>query len=87
MALLGLALMSAGPIGFQYAAEITAPVPESASQGVLLLAGQVSGLVFTAAMSTEGSSAIVWWLGAFAVLAVVMTLLAGRLKESLGGNG
>lgn len=86
MALLGLALMSAGPIGFQYAAEITSPVPESASQGVLLLAGQVSGLVFTAGMSAGGPGAIAWWLGAFALTGVVMTLLALRLKESLGGN-
>lgn len=86
MALLGLALMSAGPIGFQYAAETTAPVPESASQGVLLLAGQISGLVFTAGMSLGGPGAIGWWLAGFAVLAVAMTLLATRLNESLGGR-
>lgn len=84
MALLGLALMSAGPIGFQYAAEITTPVPESASQGVLLLAGQISGLVFTAGMSWGGAGAVGWWLAGFALTATVMTLLALRLKESLG---
>ncbi len=83
MALLGFALMSAGPIGFQYAAEVTTPVPESASQGVLLLAGQVSGLVFTAAMSTGGSAQIGWWLGGFAVLMAVMAILTVRLKDSL----
>lgn len=82
MSLLGLALMSAGPIGFQYAAEVTAPVPESASQGVLLLAGQVSGLIFTAGMSGSGSSGVHGWLLAFAVAAVVMTLLTFKLKES-----
>jgi MFS family permease len=82
MALLGLALMSAGPIGFQYAAEVTAPVPESASQGILLLAGQVSGLAFTAGMSAGGVSAIRPWLVAFGVAAVAMALLSLRLKES-----
>lgn len=86
MALLGLALMSAGPIGFQYAAEITAPVPESASQGVLLLAGQISGLIFTAGMSVGGPSSVPWWLGGFALTAVLMTLLATKLKESLEGQ-
>jgi MFS family permease len=82
MALLGFALMSAGPIGFQYAAEVTAPAPESASQGVLLLAGQVSGLVFTACMSAGGSAAVHVWTLAFAVAAVAMTLLSLKLHES-----
>lgn len=82
MALLGFALMSAGPIGFQYAAEVTSPLPESASQGVLLLAGQVSGLVFTAGMSAGGSSGVKGWLLAFAIAAVAMTLLSFKLHES-----
>jgi Na+/melibiose symporter-like transporter len=86
MALLGLALMSAGPIGFQYAAETTAPVPESASQGVLLWAGQISGLVFTAGMSLGGAASLPWWLAAFAATTLGMALLALRLKESWGGK-
>jgi FLVCR family feline leukemia virus subgroup C receptor-related protein len=82
MSLLGFALMSAGPIGFQYAAEVTAPVPESFSQGMLLLAGQVSGLVFTAGMSTGGPSAVRPWLLAFALTALIMTAFSSRLRES-----
>jgi MFS family permease len=82
MAVLGLALMSAGPIGFQYAAEVTTPVPESVSQGLLLLVGQISGLAFTAGMSLGGAPTLVWWLGGFAVLMAVMVLLTLRLKES-----
>jgi len=82
MAILGFALMSAGPIGFQYAAETTVPVPESASQGLLLLAGQVSGLVFTAGMSGGGVHAVRPWLIAFAVAAVAMTLCSLKLRES-----
>jgi MFS family permease len=83
MTLLGFALMSAGPIGFQYAAEVTVPVPEAASQGVLLLAGQVSGIAFTAGMSVGGAGALPYWLAAFALVLVLMTALTTRLKESL----
>jgi MFS family permease len=43
---LGFFVMSAGPIGFQYAAEIGRPAPESTSQGLLLLVGQASGMAF-----------------------------------------
>jgi len=82
MAVLGFALMSAGPVGFQYAAETTTPVPESMSQGVLLLVGQISGLVFTAGMSLGGPAAMKWWLGGFTVLMAAMALLALKLKES-----
>jgi MFS family permease len=82
MALLGVALMSAGPIGFQYAAEVTTPVPESASQGVLLLAGQVSGLAFTALMSAGGTAGVKAWLVAFGVAAIAMALLSLKLRES-----
>ena len=39
---LGFFVMSAGPIGFQYAAEVSHPVPESTSQGMLLWVGQLS---------------------------------------------
>jgi hypothetical protein len=82
MALLGFALMSAGPIGFQYSAEVTAPVPEAASQGVLLLAGQISGLVFTAGMSAGGTAGVKGWLLVFFGTAVLLALLTLVLRES-----
>jgi sugar phosphate permease len=44
--ILGFFLLSAGPIGFQYGAEVTYPAPEGMSNGVLLLMGQISGIVF-----------------------------------------
>lgn len=43
---LGFFLLSAGPIGFQYGAELTYPVSEGTSNGLLLLAGQISGIGF-----------------------------------------
>lgn len=45
-ALLGYFLLSAGPIGFQYGAEITYPTSEGTSNGLLLLMGQISGIAF-----------------------------------------
>lgn len=48
----GFFLLSAGPIGFQYGAEITYPTPEGASNGLLLLMGQISGIAFILGMDT-----------------------------------
>ena len=45
----GFFLLSAGPIGFQYGAEITYPAPEE-SNGLLLLMGQISGIIFILGM-------------------------------------
>lgn len=42
----GFFLLSAGPVGFQYGAEVTHPTPEGTSNGLLLLMGQISGIVF-----------------------------------------
>jgi sugar phosphate permease len=46
----GFFLLSAGPIGFQYGAEITHPAPEGTSNGLLLLMGQISGIIFILGM-------------------------------------
>lgn len=43
-AMLGFFLLSSGPIGFQYGAEVTYPVSEGTSNGFLLLMGQISGI-------------------------------------------
>ena len=43
---LGFFLLSSGPIGFQYGAEITYPASEGSSNGLLLLMGQISGIAF-----------------------------------------
>jgi MFS family permease len=45
-ALLGFFLLSSGPIGFQYGAEITYPASEGSSNGLLLMMGQISGIAF-----------------------------------------
>ncbi len=81
---LGFFLLSAGPIGFQYGAEIAYPAPEGTSNGLLLLVGQISGIIFILGMDSfrspvdgsMSSSLIV----IIALLAICL-LLALALKE------
>ena len=47
---LGFFLLGAAPVGFQYGAEATLPAPEATSNGLLLMMGQFSGIVFILAM-------------------------------------
>jgi len=82
--ILGFFIMSAGPIGFQYAAEISYPAPESSSQGLLLLSGQISGIIFIFAMDAfrTTTGAMTPFMIAFIVLMLINALLTLKLKES-----
>ncbi len=80
--ILGFFIMSAGPIGFQYAAEVSYPAPESSSQGMLLFVGQISGLVFTYLMSRRGNVYLPLVMNIFVVLAFITFILVLLLKES-----
>lgn len=80
--ILGFFVMSAGPIGFQYAAEVSAPAPESTSQGLLLLSGQITGLVFVAGMSVRDNAYLGGFMVFFFAAAVAAVLLVLLLKES-----
>jgi MFS family permease len=78
--ILGFFLLGAGaPVGFQYAAEITHPAPESTSQGLLLFVGQISGILFILAMNTFGMIASMIVFVGMSFIVVVLSLL---LKES-----
>ena len=82
---LGAFLLSSGPLGFQYAAEITYPVPEGTSNGLLLLAGQVSGIAFIIgmdALKSPTTGSMTTSLLILIVLMVVCLILATRLRES-----
>lgn len=80
----GMFLLSAGPIGFQYGAEITLPAPEGTSNSMLIVMGQVSGIVFIFAMdalkSPRGSMTVS--LVALIALTLAAVCLALFLKES-----
>jgi MFS family permease len=82
---LGFFLLSAGPIGFQYGAEIAYPAPEGTSNGLLLMIGQIAGIAFIFGMdkfkSTDTGSMrpgliVLIWLIAFSLL------ICTRFKES-----
>ncbi len=83
--MLGFFLLSAGPIGFQYGAEITYPTSEGTSNGLLILAGQISGIAFIFAMDSfkdpvthSMTKPLVVLIG----LAVLVLLLSTQLIES-----
>jgi cyanate permease len=77
----GFFLLSAGPVGFQYGAELTQPAPEGTSNSLLLVMGQISGIVFIFAMDALPGSMTGSLIGLMA-LTVVAAVLACLLKES-----
>jgi cyanate permease len=82
---LGFFLLSSGPIGFQYGAEITYPASEGTSNGMLLLMGQVSGIAFIFAMDSLKSKLTGSMTRSLVVLIGLMVfsiLMSVRLKES-----
>lgn len=79
--LMGFFLVSAMPIGMQYAAEITHPTPEGTSNGLIQLFGQ-SAVVFVyimEAMSKDGSFTSSLLLATFLLL--VSAGIATQLKD------
>ena len=83
--ILGFFLLSAGPIGFQYAAEITHPAPEGTSNSLLLVMGQISGIIFILGMDALRSKATRAMTGSLLGLAgmvAVVIVLAALLRES-----
>ncbi len=82
---LGFFLLSAGPIGFQYGAEIAYPAPEGTSTGLLLLMGQISGIIFIFGMDSfksPGTGSMTPSLVVLIGLMVLSLLLCTRLRES-----
>jgi len=83
--ILGFFLLSAGPIGFQYGAEITFPASEGTSNGLLLIMGQISGIAFIFAMDSFKSSMTGSMTNPLIVLIgliVISLFLSTLLKES-----
>jgi len=81
----GFFLLSAGPVGFQYGAEVTYPAPEGTSNGLLLLMGQISGILFIFGMdslkSPETGSMTLPLMGLIGLM-VLSLVLCTRLRES-----
>jgi sugar phosphate permease len=82
---LGFFLLSAGPIAFQYGAEVTYPAPEGTTNGLLLLMGQVSGILFILAMDifkSPRTGSMTPSLMVFIALLLFGVLIGTRLRES-----
>lgn len=89
---MGFFFMSIGPVVFQYGTEVSYPAPEATSQGVLMLSGQISGIIFIFGMDmfrTESGSMTPFLLVMIG-LWVLNIALSFMLKESSmveGGRG
>jgi cyanate permease len=82
---LGFFLLSSGPIGFQYGAEITYPTSEGTSNGMLLLMGQISGIAFIFAMDkfkSPQTGSMTFPLMVLIGFMAVGLLMSTQLKES-----
>jgi MFS family permease len=83
--ILGFFLLSSGPIGFQYGAEIARPTPEGTSNGLLLLMGQISGIAFILGMDSfrvPSTGSMTPSLVVLIGLMVLSLLVATQLRES-----
>ena len=82
---LGFFLLSSGPIGFRYGAEITYPTSEGTSNGMMLMMGQISGIAFIFAMdifkSPQTGSMTIPLLVLIALM-LIGILMSTQLKES-----
>jgi len=82
---LGFFIMSAGPIGYQYGAEVGYPAPESTTQGLILLSGQISGIIFIYGMDIFRSAtthSMTPFMVVFILLMSINVLLAAIMGES-----
>ncbi len=87
---LGFFMVGLAPVGYQYAAEVTYPAPEGTSNGLLVLAGQVS-VVFVYAMealkSTDGSFTNSLFMLLGCMLLGVVALAVIRESTMIGETG
>ncbi len=65
----GFILVPALPVGLTYAAEITHPVPEESSNGVLMMFGQLGGILFLIMPN------MILFAGVFGIAAIVSLLM------------
>ncbi|XP_069675411.1 choline/ethanolamine transporter flvcr2a-like [Periplaneta americana] len=66
-------------IGFEFAAELTYPIPEGTSSGVLNASGEIMGIIFTVAagelLNTYGDTVTNLTLAGLLIIGFIMTLL------------
>jgi MFS family permease len=84
-AVLGFFILSTAPIGFQYGAEIAYPAPEGTSTGMLMMMGQISGIIFIFGMDAfraPRTGAMTASMLFMVLLMAITVLVCSRLDES-----
>lgn len=80
----GFSIMGVAPILFQYGTEAAYPIQEGTSLGVILLMGQISGILFIylfeVLQNTTGT--IVWPMLLFVALTVIELPMTLKMKET-----
>ena len=89
-AIIGFVVMGLAPILFQHGAEAAYPSQEGASFGLVMLMGQVSGLIFVLAFELISAQSALWSMLFLLVFALVQIPTAFQMKETqlyLGNQG
>lgn len=80
---LGFTVMGVAPILFQHGAEEAYPVQEGASFGLIMMMGQISGILFVVLFEViQGAAQGVWPMLFLLILALLQIPVATALKES-----
>ncbi|MBY9016716.1 MAG: MFS transporter [Candidatus Lokiarchaeota archaeon] len=81
--LLGFGLLSVGPVVLEYTVEITVPVPEATSNGMLMMVGAVGGIIFILGFEgfTTPSGDYLPALIVLSILSLVSFILSFFLKD------
>jgi len=81
--LLGFGLLSVGPVIFELAVDITVPAPEASSNGMLMVVGSISGIIFILGFEgfTTPSGDYLPALIVLSILSLVSFLLSIFLKD------
>lgn len=82
---LGFFMLSSAPIGFQYGSEIAYPVSEGTSTGMIMLMGQISGVIFIFGMDmfkSPSTGSMDVSMIVLIILLILNVLICTRLKES-----
>ena len=84
----GFSIMGVAPILFQYGSEVAYPAPEGTSLGMVLMMGQISGILFLSLFGVLNSATggPMWPMLMIVALTVISLPVVMRMKESGVGD-
>jgi predicted MFS family arabinose efflux permease len=78
----GFGLLGSSPVGLEYAVDLTKPVPEASSNGILLMSGQIGGILLILGLQDFTIGGDYWpALVLQAILLTICTILTLFVKE------